>query len=237
MARKREKRDKYKTTQRQPETPRVAPLYARNKLQQHYMGCIVESPIVVATGYPGTGKTYIPARMAATMFRQGDVENIIITRPNVSSSKSLGAFPGTKEEKLGEWVAPITSAIMEEIPSHVMQGMSAAGTLVMCPIELIKGHSWRDSFIIVDEAEDLTIKEVYKILTRIGDNSHIVLCGDTKQRDIQNSGLITLVKMIDNDAQLASFVGYVDFNDKSQIVRSQACREVILAFERAGLLV
>ena len=215
----------------------ASPLYPKNKLQQHYMSCITESAVTIATGYPGTGKTYIPARMAAAMYKNGDVENIIITRPNVSSSKSLGALPGTKEEKLGEWLKPITSAMLEEIPNHVISNLFDSGAFMMCPLEMVKGHTWPNSFIIIDEAEDLTMQEMYKVSTRIGDNSHMVFCGDTKQKDIQNSGLIAFIAMLENDDRLQDFIGHIDFNDKSQIVRSQACREIVLAFERAQILI
>jgi len=213
------------------------PLQAKNRLQQHYIDCIYESPIIIATGYPGTGKTYIPVRMAAAFLKAGKIQNITLTRPNVSSSKSMGHYPGSKNEKMQNWLAPVLNALKEEFPirSIVFMANTDNGQITMCPLELIKGLSWDNTFVIVDEAEDLTIEEIRAVLTRIGTNSTIVLCGDIQQTNIRNSGLSTLLKMREYDQRLQNLIGYADFNDSAGIVRSTACKEIILGFERANL--
>lgn len=213
------------------------PLQVQNHWQQTYVNCINDSPITVATGYPGTGKTYIPARLAAGMLKRGEISNITLIRPNVTASKSMGYYPGTKNEKMSQWLAPVLGALKEEFTMAGLNSMSAPerDQLTMCPLELIKGMSLSNSFVIVDEAEDLSIKEVKAILTRIGTNSKIVLCGDLQQADIQHSGLGQLIQLRGKDTRMQNLIGLIDFNDTSSIIRSTACKEIILGFERAGL--
>ena len=213
------------------------PLLPQNRLQQEYFDCIRELPITVATGYPGTGKTYIPTRIAAGMLKRGIIENITLTRPNVTSSKSVGYYPGTKNEKMTQWLAPVLGALKEEFTHTELNYMihPEINRITMCPLELIKGISLNNAFLIVDEAEDLTMKEIKAILTRIGHGSKIILCGDIQQTDLHSSGLQELLDLRNQDRCLQNIIGFVNFNDKDGIVRSLACKEIILGFERAGI--
>jgi phosphate starvation-inducible PhoH-like protein len=217
--------------------PRVKQLLPMNQLQKHYIDCINESPITIATGYPGTGKTFIPARIAAAMFKLGRIKNITLTRPNVSSSKTMGHYPGSKNEKMQNWLVPVLGALTEEFTMREINWFSQPeqNQITMCPLELVKGLSWDDTFVIVDEAEDLSIAEIKAVLTRIGNNSKIVLCGDVQQAHVRDSGLAKFIQMMNQDQKLKDFIGYVHFNDPSHIVRSPACREIILGFERADM--
>ena len=214
----------------------AAPLTSKNALQADYITCIKDCPITVATGYPGTGKTYIPARIAAHLYKTGQIDNIILSRPPVSASNSLGFFKGTKEEKMKQWLAPVLGALKDEFSpgelSYLLKEEVERVTFV--PIEVVKGQSWKNSFVIIDEAEDCTLKELKSILTRIGANSRIVLCGDVGQTDLRRSGLAELIDMCKGDARLRKHIQHVDFNDPATIVRSDMCREMILGFERAG---
>ena len=99
---------------------------------------------------------------------------------------------------------------------------------------MVKGLSWKNTFVIIDEAEDCTLRELKAILTRIGINSRIILCGDLSQSDLGDSGLAELLRMREADDRLHEFIQHIDFNDPSTIVRSNTCREMILGFERAG---
>lgn len=212
-------------------------VHPQNPLQEHYLNCILECPVTIATGYPGTGKTYLPTRMASQMLKAGEIESIILMRPNRSSSKSMGFYPGTKNEKMGEWLAPILGALQEEFTAEGIQQMSdpQCGNLLMVPLELGKGLSLDNAFIIIDEAEDLTLKEVKMILTRIGDNSRIVMCGDTDQTDIGNPGILQYLDMVEYVTEFKNVTGTVKFDKAQYIVRSAACKEIVLGFERAGI--
>lgn len=211
------------------------PLVPKNNAQKEYIDSINRYPVTVATGYPGTGKTYIPARLASEMYKLGMVETIYLIRPNVSSSKGIGYVPGTKNEKMSQWLAPVLGALQEEFTQIALQSMTnpVTGTIIMCPMEYIKGLSLDNVFVIVDEAEDLTIKEIKSVLTRIGKNSRIVLSGDIDQTDLYKSGLGTFLNILEADERLQTTVRSVDFDDVSYITRSPACREIILGFDRA----
>jgi phosphate starvation-inducible PhoH-like protein len=212
-------------------------LEAKNNTQQQYIENIRDFPVVIATGYPGTGKTYVAARIAAQMYRSGLIEQIFIARPAVSTSKSVGAFPGTKNEKMCEWIAPVMGALQEEFSYSYLKALMnpETGTINVCPLELIKGRSLDNTFVIVDEAEDLTVKEVKSVVTRIGKNSVIVLSGDVGQKDIAVSGLAQFATMCATDQKLSKIVAHTAFTSPDTIVRSAACRELILGFERASL--
>lgn len=236
--RKREIRDNRRVDKQERTFTPAPPLKPKNKLQSKYLQAIESHPIVIATGFPGTGKTYIPVRYAATLFKQNHIQNIILTRPNVSSSTSLGYFKGTKDEKMLQWLAPVLGALRDAMsPGEIGYWTKEdVGRIQFCPLEVIKGVSWKNSFVIIDEAEDCTFKELRAILTRIGTNTTVVLCGDTNQTDLPSSGLIEFLQLYENDPSLQEYVSHVDFNDVGSIVRSEACRQLVLSFNKYNRL-
>lgn len=239
-----------KTTRKTSRTPRkqtremkcearfspAAPLKPKNAFQVQYLNAIEDSPITVATGYPGTGKTYLPARVAASWYRQGRIDSIILSRPPMSGSQSLGYFKGTVEEKMQAWLAPVLGALQEEFSRGELDYLikDPINRISFVPLETIKGSSWKNAFVIIDEAEDLTLKEIKSILTRIGANSRIVLSGDIGQTDLAYSGLSELLNLREADERFGRHISHVAFDDPAAIVRSDTCREIILGFERAG---
>jgi len=193
-------------------------------------------PIVIATGYAGTGKTYVPCRLAARELEMAGntIDKIILVRPALSSSKSLGYFKGTKEEKMLEWIRPMIGAFLEDWPMSYIEYMIKIGKIECVPMETVKGHSMKNAYIIIDEAEDLNIKEVKSVLSRIGEGSKMALCGDITQTDLKGDlGIPKLISML--DGPLGAIVGHIDFNSPDDIVRSNACRVVIETFEEIGL--
>jgi len=211
-------------------------LLPKNASQGIYIDALRSSPVVIATGYPGTGKTYIPARIAGDMYKRGYINTIVLSRPSVSTSNSIGFFKGTKNEKMLQWLAPVLGALREEFPPSQLEYMMKDDVehIVFSPLETIKGLSWSKSFIIIDEAEDLTFKELRSILTRIGTGSTIVLCGDLVQTDLRKSGLQTLLDLMAIEPKMKNIISHVNFNKPEEIIRSSACRELVLAFERSA---
>jgi phosphate starvation-inducible PhoH-like protein len=210
------------------------PLRAKNKTQQEYVEAIENYPITIATGYPGTGKTYIPARLAVAALKSNCIKSIVLSRPNISVSNSLGYFKGTKDEKMLNWLAPVLSAFRESLaPSDLQYCIKEdVARITFCPLEVIKGVSWKNSFIIIDEAEDCTFKELRSICTRIGNNSTLVLCGDIDQCDLNHSGLAELINLLNHDQQMQAHVKHIEFNDINTIVRSETCKQMVLSFQR-----
>jgi phosphate starvation-inducible protein PhoH and related proteins len=217
----------------------TTPLEPMTQGQSEYMQMIRTSPITFATGYPGTSKTYIPTRMASTWLKQGAIEKIILMRPAVSASQSIGFAKGTHEEKMRHWLRPILGALQEEFSygqlGYLMK--EEIQKIDFCPLENVKGNSWKNAFIIVDEAEDCTLAELKSIVTRLGTNSTLVLCGDIAQCDLQaTSGLKQFLSYREKNSRLQNAVAWMDFNEFDDIVRSEICKEIVKGFAELGLI-
>jgi phosphate starvation-inducible PhoH-like protein len=171
------------------------------------------------------------ATHAANLFTGKEINKIIITRPNVSVGKDLGYFPGSLEEKFSPWVAPIVDVLKEKM-GPAFDNAVKNGSIEFVPISVMRGRSFKNAFIIVDEAQNTTIPEMKMVLTRVGENCRVVINGDIKQSDIQQSSglskIIHLVKKGGMDVPIIEFT--VD-----DIVRSEICKRWIVAFEGEGL--
>ena len=151
--------------------------------QEYLIDAIEEEVLTVAIGPAGTGKTYIAGMVASKLLLKGKINNIILTRANVPTGRSLGHFPGTIEEKMTPWLAPILSVLnlglgKEDVKCRMNKSIQIQ------PIETIRGQSFLNSIILVDEAQNLTMEEIKAITTRIGEGSKLVLMGDPAQSDV-----------------------------------------------------
>ena len=229
---------KPKFLEEREEVVRKNPVKPLNQKQAEYMELIKTKPIVVATGFPGTSKTYMPMAMAGDAFRTGTINKIILTRPAISSSKSIGAVPGTAIEKLTMWLGGAIPVLKERIGEAAFEIALTKGDIEFVPLEVIKGMSINDAFVLCEESSDLTKEEVIKIITRMGRNSTLVLAGDIRQSELRGeSGLNWLSSFIQRH-QMQSTFGFVDFNDVNDIVRSEAVKRFIINLtkdERKGV--
>lgn len=217
------------------DTINSAPLKGMNPAQQQYISYCRNNSVVIATGYAGTSKTYIPTRVAIEKLRAGHIDKIVIVRPNISDSKSLGFFSGDLVEKVKNWIRPVLDIFHEFVGQSETEYLIKMGKIDCVPLEIIKGMSFKRSFIIVDEAEDLNKKEFIKCVTRVGEGSTIVFAGDILQQDVKGeSGLALASDMAKNCPRLKW--GYVNFNRPTDIVRSSMVREVILELTERGLM-
>ncbi len=208
------------------------PLRPLNSKQRTYMEMLESKDVIVATGYAGTSKTYLPTAMACDMLRLGRIDKIIFSRPNISNSKSLGAFAGTLEEKMSNWLAPVIGVVKERMGAGALEVALKHGDIQFQPLETIKGLSVSNAWLIVDEAEDLTVDEVKKIITRVGKECTLVLAGDITQAELgEKSGLRWFAEFVKRQ-NLGDIVGHVDFNNPNDIVRSDAVKRFIIAMNR-----
>jgi phosphate starvation-inducible PhoH-like protein len=206
-------------------------LVPMNEKQRDYMRMVENMDMVIATGYAGTSKTYIPTVMACDWFRCGRIKKIVFTRPNISNSRSLGMFKGDLIEKMSQWLMPVISILRERIGDGALEIALKRGDIEFVPMEVLKGYSAQDCVFIVDEAEDLTIEEAKKVVTRQGKNCKMILAGDVSQSELkEKSGLKKLIEMIDKYPTLN--VGVVDFNNINDIVRSDQCKNWIIAWTK-----
>lgn len=226
---------KEKFTEQRRDQVNQRPLVAMNELQKHYIDSCRSKDIVLAIGYAGSSKTYIPTRIAIEKFLLGEIKNICIVRPAVSESKGLGFYAGDKVTKCKNWIMPVLDIFNEFLGASFVDYLIEQDVIRPLPLETIKGMSLKDSFIIVDESEDLTVKEFVKCVTRIGENSTMVFAGDIMQVDIKgDSGLAVGFDMAQEDNNLNWAT--VNFDRPSDIVRSQAAKDAILALRRKGLI-
>ena len=209
--------------------PPIKPL---NATQDDYFDALRNSSQVVVLGPAGTGKTWIAATYAADLFRQRRIRKIILTRPNVPSGRSLGFFPGTLEEKFGPWAAPVIEAIKERIGTAAYEIAVKNGDIEMVPFEVMRGRSWRDAFILLDEAQNATPAEMKTFLTRIGEDCKVVINGDVSQCDLrEGSGLLTVLQLIRSQMLPVTVIEFTS----DDIVRSGHCAMWVRAFEEARL--
>lgn len=211
---------------------KVKPLVPLNKRQQEYIDQLNEKPVVIATGYAGTSKTYIPTVMAADLYKLGKINKIIITRPAVSSSKSVGYFKGTELEKMSVWLNSVIPIFNERLGKAAFEIALAAKDIEFVPLEVIKGMSINNAWVLVEEASDLTKDEVIKMVTRMGKNSKLVLAGDIRQAELKEASGLKWVADFVQRHNLTENFGFIDFSDVNDIVRSDAVRQFIVALVR-----
>jgi phosphate starvation-inducible PhoH-like protein len=222
---------KPKFLEEREERVRIQPLKALNQKQATYIKLLEEKPVVVATGYAGTSKSYIPAVMAADAYSLGKINKIIITRPAISSSASVGFTTGDFTQKMTMWLGSVIPIFKARLGAQFDIAL-ARGDIEFLPLETVKGLSVNDAFFICEEASDLTKDEVIKIITRLGTNSTLVLAGDVRQSELQNeSGLTWLTSFITRH-QMQDIFGWIDFDDTNDIVRSGAVKRFIINLVR-----
>ncbi len=160
------------------------PLTERHK---QYIAAIESHIVTFCTGSPGTGKTALACMVAARWFKEGRVKRIILSRPLVECDENTGFLPGDLREKVGPFVAPMMRWLGEYFTKVELERMFEAGQLVILPLALMRGETFDDSFVILDEAENATYRQLKMFLTRIGDNCRMVVNGDIRQSDIVRS--------------------------------------------------
>lgn len=176
----------------QPQPPRLAPM---NDSQARYLDAMQTSEQVFVTGSSGTGKTYMAAAYAAELYAAGDVSKIIITRPNVSCGRDLGYLPGTLDEKYAPWAAPVVDVLREclghgKVQTDMKSTAHRPANIEVVPLSLMRGRSFHDAFIVMDEAQNTTPDEMLMFLTRLGSGTKTIINGDTAQKDLRgDSGL------------------------------------------------
>lgn len=211
---------------------KVVNLVPLNSSQKLYIDALKTHQQIIVLGPSGTGKTFVAATYAANLYADRKISKIIITRPAVSVGKSLGALPGTMEEKFGPWLSPVMSVLEEQLGKNKLETDIKNGNIQMAPLEYMRGSSFKDAFVLADECQNLDIAQFKMLVTRIGENCTLVMNGDIRQSDIkEQSGLskaIHLAKKFNIDACVVEFT--ID-----DVVRSDICRQWLEAFYEEGL--
>lgn len=227
--RKQRQRDKTLDNERQGHRPA---LKAMNDRQADYIASIMTNQQTISMGCAGTGKTFIAATVAADLYRNRKIKKIVLTRPNVAASKSLGYFKGTLEDKISPWVVPFTSVIQDRLGPAVYDIAMKRGEIEIVPFEVMRGRTFDNAFVILDEAQNTDPSEMKLFLTRIGQGSKVIINGDIAQSDLkQASGLLKIVNMIKRQMLPIPIIEFTE----DDIVRSDICAMWIRAFHRENL--
>lgn len=209
------------------------PLSPLNEKQKKLIDSLSKKRVIFSTGPAGTGKTYIAALHAAWLLRTNQISKIIITRPTVAVERTIGYVPGNINEKMLQWVAPVTSVIDSYIPNGVYSKIPKEELIEILPLEYVRGRTFTDCFVILDEAQNCTYSEIKAFLTRIGDNCTCYIDGDESQSDIKKhklvSGLDHIIHLIGENP--IKDVEHIHFSS-NDIVRSGIVKDFILAFDK-----
>ena len=195
--------------------------------QVEYLEALDNFSQVVVLGPAGTGKTFIAATHAAGLLVSKQVSKIVLTRPNISSGRSLGYFPGSLEEKMAPWMMPVLDVLYKHLTKVQVTNLIKTGVIEIAPFETMRGRSFEDCYIILDEAQNVSPHEMKMFLTRVGENCTVVLNGDVEQSDLsRDSGLVTAIKLI---KRYLLPIPIIEFKVED-IVRSDLCKAWIIAF-------
>ena len=200
--------------------------------QQYLLDSIDENILTIAIGPAGTGKTYCSAMKAAQLFLKGGYDNIILTRPNVPTGRSLGHFPGTVEDKMTPWLKPVMSVLEKALGKGRYEYMLSKGIIQIQPIETIRGQSFENAIILCDESQNLMLTEIKAMTTRLGEGSKMILMGDPAQNDLRAED--SLDKFADLCFKYNIQVPVIRFSIKD-IVRSDLVADLCKMFLLAGI--
>lgn len=175
----------------EPKLKQPAPLKANTKNQKVYLKKLRQKQhdILLVSGPAGTGKTYMAVRQAIEEYRTGEIDKIVITRPNVTTGDDLGFLPGTLTEKMAPWTRPIIDVFAECFPASYVHRMIQEETIEIAPLAYMRGRTFKNCIVIADEMQNATPEQMKMLMTRIGENCRMIITGDTDQYDREKIGV------------------------------------------------
>jgi phosphate starvation-inducible PhoH-like protein len=210
-------------------TPRKS-VIARSQKQSDYIKALRESDIVMALGPAGTGKSFLAVSVAITMLMEKKVERVILSRPAVEAGEKLGFLPGDMKEKVDPYLRPLYDALYELFGFEKIDKKIETGEIEIAPLAFMRGRTLKNCFAILDEAQNATETQIKMFLTRIGENSKLVVNGDPSQVDLVNksySGLIKSRNILSNIKEIK----IVEFNH-TDVVRHPLVSKIIKAYQK-----
>ena len=164
---------------------RIVPITAKTINQKDYIRDIVENDVVFCTGPSGSGKSYIAAGIAANHIYRDEVEQVIVTRPLVCAGKDIGSLPGELDEKIKPYLLPMEENLKHFLGRDYYGKLFNEGRIRYEPLEVMRGATFHDAFMILDEAQNCTLDQIKMFITRMGENSKVLINGDIRQTDIR----------------------------------------------------
>ena len=201
----------------------------RSKRQKDYIRALKESDIVISNGPAGTGKTYLAVAVALTMLLEKKIDRIILSRPAVEAGERLGFLPGDIKDKVDPYLRPLYDSLYDLLDYEKIQKKIEIGDIEIAPVAFMRGRTLKNSFAILDEAQNATDIQIKMFLTRIGENSKIVVNGDSSQIDLINknhSGLLRSKDLLKNLDEIS----VVDF-EHTDVVRHPLVTKIVKAYD------
>lgn len=207
-------------------------IYPRSAMQAKYIQEMMKNELVFGLGPAGTGKTYLAVALAVSMMLEGAIDKIILSRPAVEAGENLGFLPGDLKEKVDPYLRPLYDALYEMLPAEMVDKKLALGEIEIAPLAFMRGRTLSNSFIILDEAQNTTPMQMKMFLTRLGENSRMVVNGDLSQVDLPHGVISGLRDALDTLRQVDS-ISSVTFT-AADVVRHGLVAKIVQAYEKRG---
>jgi phosphate starvation-inducible PhoH-like protein len=201
----------------------------RSANQGLYMEALARNELIFSLGPAGTGKTYLAVAQAVSQLITGSVDRLILSRPAVEAGEKLGFLPGDMKEKVDPYLRPLYDALHDTLPAEQVERRIASGEIEIAPLAFMRGRTLANAFIILDEAQNTTIAQMKMFLTRFGEGSRMVICGDPKQVDLPQpgaSGLADAVERLEGIEGIA-----VSRFTTADVVRHPIVGRIVAAYE------
>ena len=205
-------------------------IFARTERQKKYINSLFHNNVIFSLGPAGTGKTFLAVAVAVNQLINGKVNKIILSRPAVEAGENLGFLPGDLKEKIDPYLIPLYDSLSELIGYEKMQKKIEDGTVEIAPLAFMRGRTLKDSFVILDEAQNATDTQIKMFLTRLGKNTTMVVNGDPSQIDLpvsKSSGLYKSINILDNIEEIK-----ITRFDSSDVQRHPLVSKIIDAYKK-----
>jgi phosphate starvation-inducible PhoH-like protein len=212
---------------------RKRPVRARTAAQDAYIRALKRHELVFGIGPAGTGKTWLAVAYAVFLFERKEVDRIILSRPAVEAGERLGFLPGDMREKVDPYLRPIYDALFDLMDARIVERAMQAGEIEIAPLAFMRGRTLANAVVILDEAQNTTSMQMKMFLTRLGENSRMIVTGDPSQIDLppgQISGLSEATRLL----QGVEGIGQVTFSAED-VVRHELVGRIVAAYDRAAI--
>jgi phosphate starvation-inducible PhoH-like protein len=210
---------------------RKRPVRARTAAQDAYIRALKRHSLVFGTGPAGTGKTWLAVAHALALFERKEVDRIILSRPAVEAGERLGFLPGDMREKVDPYLRPIYDALFDLMDMRLVERALQAGEIEIAPLAFMRGRTLHNAAIILDEAQNTTTMQMKMFLTRLGENSRMIVTGDPSQVDLpagQKSGLADALRLL-SDVEGVACVAF----SHGDVIRHELVARIVAAYDRA----
>jgi len=227
-----QKRTRRKTNYKGAAQKKTSGIVPKTPKQKELLNAFKEYSQVFILGPAGTGKTYVTATYAADLYTTKEIDKIVITRPHVAVGKELGYLKGDLQEKTMPWALPVLDVLEKHLGKGAVETGIKNGNIEMAPLALMRGRSFDNAFIIVDETQNITTHELKMLLTRVGESTTIVLNGDVQQSDLKEADGLSKVIHLAKKHMLP--VPIIEFGVED-IIRSDICAQWVKVFMKENL--